>query len=102
MHVFCAFVRYLLTADYCWLTDLSLQMEELARQVQGCEDEMAYEQKEQLLNNINDMPEDDVHAVLEIIKVAENVAESDEIDLGELRSSTMWKLRQYVDEMSAP
>lgn len=84
------------------VVDLSLQMEELARQVQGCEDEMAYEQKEQLLNNINDMPEDDVHAVLEIIKVAENVAESDEIDLGELRSSTMWKLRQYVDEMSAP
>ena len=77
-------------------------MEQLARQVQGCEVEMAYEQKEQLLNNINDMPEDDVHAVLEIIKVAENVAESDEIDLGELRSSTMWKLRQYVDEMSAP
>ena len=84
------------------LVDLSLQMEQLARQVQGCEDEMAYEQKEKLLNNINDMPEDDVHAVLEIIKVAENVAESDEIDLGELRSSTMWKLRQYVDEMSAP
>ena len=55
--------------------------------------EMEYKQKEVLLNEINDLDPAAVNGVIEIIKVAESIVDDSEIDLGELQSSTMWKVR---------
>lgn len=55
--------------------------------------EMEYAQKESLLGEINELEEDAVNGVIEIIKVAESIVDDAEIDLGELQSSTMWKVR---------
>ena len=53
---------------------------------------MEYAQKESLLGEINELEEDAVNGVIEIIKVAESIVDDAEIDLGELQSSTMWKV----------
>jgi hypothetical protein len=55
--------------------------------------EMEYTQKESLLAEINELEEHAVNGVIEIIKVAESIVDDAEIDLGELQSSTMWKVR---------
>ncbi len=55
--------------------------------------EMEYKQKETLLGEINELEEAAVNGVIEIIKVAESIVDDSEIDLGELESSTMWKVR---------
>lgn len=54
---------------------------------------MEYKQKETLLGEINELEEAAVNGVIEIIKVAESIVDDSEIDLGELESSTMWKVR---------
>lgn len=65
------------------------------------ERQMEYTEMETLLEQIQDMPEDDQTTVLDIIKGVEHLAESDEIDLGSLKNSTMWKLRKFVDKMGS-
>ena len=58
--------------------------------------EMEYAQKESLLGEINELEENAVNGVIEIIKVAESIVDDAEIDLGELQSSTMWKVRCWL------
>ena len=57
---------------------------------------MEYAQKESLLDEINELEENAVNGVIEIIKVAESIVDDAEIDLGELQSSTMWKVRCWL------
>ena len=57
---------------------------------------MEYAQKESLLGEINELEENAVNGVIEIIKVAESIVDDAEIDLGELQSSTMWKVRCWL------
>lgn len=63
--------------------------------------EMEYSQKESLLGEINELEENAVNGVIEIIKVAESIVDDSEIDLGELQSSTMWKVRLDCDNFAA-
>jgi hypothetical protein len=58
---------------------------------------MEYAQKELLLGEINELEEAAVNGVIDIIKLAESIEDDSEIDLGELQSSTMWKVRVAFD-----
>ena len=58
---------------------------------------MEYAQKELLLGEINELEEAAVNGVIDIIKLAESIEDDSEIDLGELQSSTMWKVRVGFD-----
>jgi hypothetical protein len=63
---------------------------------------MEYAQKESLLDEINELEENAMNGVIEIIKVAESIVDDAEIDLGELQSSTMWKVRCWLPPCTRP